>query len=122
MVTIQASEKVDLDTLDGLLRPKAVTVVGASNTLGKIGHTVVKNLVDSQYEGSIYPINPKSVKMLGIQAYPSVLNVPYDIEAVILICSHLTYANNYYRMRSIGYQGTYHNHLWFQRNGSHGNR
>jgi acetyl coenzyme A synthetase (ADP forming)-like protein len=85
MVTPQEMVEVETDTLDGLLRPKAIAVVGASNTPGKIGHTVVKNLLDSHYEGGIYPINPKGGTILGLQAYISVLNVPNDIDAAILV-------------------------------------
>ncbi len=76
---------MELDALDGLLRPKAIAVIGASNTPGKIGHTIVKNLIDSLYEGSIYPINPKAGEIQGLQAYSSVLDVPYDIDAAILV-------------------------------------
>ena len=76
---------MEMAALDGLLRPKAIAIVGASNTPGKIGHTVVKNLIDCQYEGGIYPINPKGGEILGLQVYPSVLNVPHNIDAAILV-------------------------------------
>jgi len=76
---------VDSSVLDGLLRPKAVAVIGASSVEGKIGYTVVKNLIDSKYEGAIYPINPKSDEILGLKAYPSVLDVPGDIDAAAVV-------------------------------------
>lgn len=76
---------MELYALDGLLRPKAIAVIGASNSPGKIGHTVVKNLIDSRYEGSIYPINPKGGTIQGLQAYTSVMDVPYAIDAAILV-------------------------------------
>jgi len=60
------------DVLTGLLRPKGVAVVGASETPGKIGHTVVKNLIEGGYEGRIYPINPSSDEILGLKVYKSV--------------------------------------------------
>ncbi len=76
---------MELYALDGLLRPQAIAVIGASDTPGKIGHTVVKNLIDSRYEGDIYPINPKGGMIQGLQAYASVLDVPYAIDAAILV-------------------------------------
>ena len=76
---------MEMAALDGLLRPKAIAIVGASNTPGKIGHTVVKNLIDCQYDVGIYPINPKGGEILGLQVYPSVLNVPHNIDAAILV-------------------------------------
>lgn len=71
-------------TLDGLMQPKSVAVVGASSQPGKIGYTVVDNLIKSGYEGKIYPINPKAADILGIKAYPSVLAVPDEIDAAAI--------------------------------------
>ena len=72
------------EVLTGLLRPKSIAVVGASATPGKIGHTVIKNLVESGYEGGIYPINPTADEILGLKVYQSVLDVPGDIEAAAI--------------------------------------
>jgi len=70
--------------LTGLLKPKSVAIIGASATPGKIGHTVVKNLVDSGYKGGIYPVNPKSDEILGFKSYPSVLDIPGDVDAAAI--------------------------------------
>ncbi|MBN1486792.1 MAG: acetate--CoA ligase family protein [Anaerolineae bacterium] len=76
---------MDHKVLDGLLKPKSIAVIGASTKEGKIGYTVVKNLVESQYEGEVYPINPKADEILGFKAYPSVLDVPGDIDAAVVV-------------------------------------
>jgi len=76
---------VDREVLNGLLRPKAIAVIGASAKEGKIGYTVVKNLIDSDYEGDVYPINPKADEILGLKAYPSVLDVPGPIDAAAVV-------------------------------------
>ncbi|MBM3137937.1 MAG: CoA-binding protein, partial [Chloroflexi bacterium] len=73
-----------MEVLNGLLTPKSVAVVGASATPGKIGHTVVKNLVDSNYAGGVYPINPGEDEILGFKCYKSVLDVEDSIDAAIL--------------------------------------
>ena len=70
--------------MNGLLTPKAVAIIGASSTPGKIGHTVVKNLVESKYEGKIYPVNPKADEILGYKSYPSVIDIPGEVDAAIL--------------------------------------
>ena len=70
--------------MNGLLTPKAVAIIGASSTPGKIGHTVVKNLVESKYEGKIYPVNPKADEILGYKSYPSVTDIPGEVDAAIL--------------------------------------
>ncbi len=53
---------MDSDNLNGLFRPKSIAVVGASSQAGKIGHTVVENLLKSKYEGKIYPSIQKPMK------------------------------------------------------------
>ena len=70
--------------IDALMRPKSIAVVGASATPGKIGYTVVKNLLESKYEGAIYPINPKDTEILGLPCYKSVLDVPGTIDAAVI--------------------------------------
>jgi acetyltransferase len=75
---------VDIENLNGLLRPKSVAVIGASATPGKIGHTVLLNLKESNYQGGIYPINPNEQEILGFKCYQSVLDVKEPIDAAIL--------------------------------------
>ena len=75
---------MDSDNLNGLFRPKSVAVVGASSQAGKIGHTVVENLIKSKYEGKIYPINPKADEILGLKVYASVKDVPGPIDAAVI--------------------------------------
>ncbi len=72
------------DGLNGLLRPKSIAVVGASATPGKIGYTVLKNLLDSGYEGEIYPINPGADEIMGLKTYSSVCEVPGEIDAATI--------------------------------------
>ena len=78
-------EEIDCAILDRLLRPKSIAVVGASSNPGKIGHTIVKNLIESNYEGEIYPINPKADEILGLRAYPSVLDVPGRVDVADIV-------------------------------------
>ncbi|MFP4345488.1 MAG: acetate--CoA ligase family protein [Anaerolineales bacterium] len=76
---------MDREVLDGLLRPNSIAVIGASNTEGKIGYTVVENLKKSGYAGDVYPINPGEDEVQGLKAYGSVLDVPGDIDAAVVI-------------------------------------
>lgn len=75
---------MDKKALNGLLRPKSVAVIGASNTPGKIGFSVVDNLIKGGYAGKIFPINPKDPEILGLKAYASVESVPEAIDAAIV--------------------------------------
>lgn len=71
--------------LDPLFNPKAVAVIGASTRELHIGNRVVKNLLDFGYKGAIYPINPKADEIRGLKAYPSILDVPTDVDVVHMV-------------------------------------
>jgi acetate---CoA ligase (ADP-forming) len=75
---------VNLDVLNGLIRPQNVAIIGASATPGKIGHTVVKNLIEGGYKGGIYPVNPDSEEILGKKVYKSVKDIPGPVDAAII--------------------------------------
>lgn len=72
------------EVLNGLIRPKSVAIIGASATPGKIGHTVVKNLIEGGYTGGIYPINPEAEEILGKKVYKSIKDVPGPIDAAVI--------------------------------------
>jgi len=72
------------DAITGLLRPKGIAIIGASDTPGKIGHTVVKNLIEGGYEDGIYPVNPKADEILGLKVYKSVLEIPGRVDAAAI--------------------------------------
>ncbi len=81
-MTVMNSED---DTLNGLLRPQSIAIIGASNTPGKIGYLAAKNVIESDYKGAIYPINLHADEVLGVKAYRSVLDVPGEIDAAMII-------------------------------------
>ena len=66
-----------------IMQPKSVAVIGASSENGKIGNSVMKNLINGGYKGKIYPIHPKDAEILGYQAYKSVKDVPADIDTAV---------------------------------------
>ncbi len=71
--------------LDALFRPKSVAVIGASSKEMHIGNRIIKNLLDFGFTGSVYPINPKADEIRGVKAYPSILDVPTDVDVVHMV-------------------------------------
>ncbi|MFX1568486.1 MAG: acetate--CoA ligase family protein [Promethearchaeota archaeon] len=65
--------------------PKSIAVVGASASEGKVGNTVLNNIINSGYNGKIFPINPKASEISQIPCYKSVLDVPEDIDIAIFV-------------------------------------
>ena len=74
-------------TLKAFFEPTSVAVIGASSNPAKLGHAVLKNIVEGGYgsHGKIYPINTKAREILGYTAYPSVLAVPEPIDLVVIV-------------------------------------
>ena len=72
-----------LSAMQRIMNPRAVAVIGASAEDGKIGNSVMKNLINGGYAGKIYPIHPKADEILGRKAYASVLNVPEEVDVAV---------------------------------------
>lgn len=66
-----------------IMQPDAVAVIGATPEDGKIGNSVMKNLINGGYQGAIYPIHPRAASILGRQCYKSVLEVPGTVDIAI---------------------------------------
>jgi len=71
--------------LDMLFTPQSVAVIGAARKPGKLGHGVLSNILQCGYSGKVYPINPKADEILGLKCYPSVLDVPGQIDLAIIV-------------------------------------
>ncbi|MDJ1136043.1 acetate--CoA ligase family protein [Streptomyces iconiensis] len=72
-----------LTSMRRLMEPRSVAVIGASNEEGKIGHSVMRNLVDGGFTGGIHPVNPKARRVLDRTAYASVLDVPGEVDVAV---------------------------------------
>jgi acetyl coenzyme A synthetase (ADP forming)-like protein len=72
-----------LRAMNRIMKPDAVAVIGASPEDGKIGNSVMKNLINGGYQGAIYPIHPKVSEVLGKRAYKSVKDIPGSIDVAV---------------------------------------
>ncbi|MGD8534602.1 MAG: acetate--CoA ligase family protein [Candidatus Aminicenantes bacterium] len=68
--------------LDALFKPRSVAIIGASNNPLSIGHIVIQNLLNHNFKGPIYPINPKSKFIKSFKAYTSVMEIPDEVDLV----------------------------------------
>ncbi len=71
--------------LDAIFAPKSVAVIGATETIGSVGRTIVWNLMSSSFGGTIYPVNPKRPSILGIKAYPNLTAVPELVDLIVVV-------------------------------------
>jgi len=75
----------DKNDISYFFNPKSIAVIGASATVGKVGNTVLNNILKSGYSGKIFPINPRADEVCGHKCFKSVLDVPDDIDIAIFV-------------------------------------
>ena len=66
-----------------IMNPGAVAVIGASDGEGKIGNSVMKNIINGGYAGDLHPINPRADEILGKKCFKSVKDIPGDVDVAI---------------------------------------
>lgn len=71
-------------SLEALFQPKHVAVIGASESPGSVGRTLISNLISSPFGGTVYPVNHKRTSVLGIKAYPSLRAVPAQVDLAVI--------------------------------------
>jgi acyl-CoA synthetase (NDP forming) len=71
--------------LDAILKPKSVAVIGASTSPDKMGHEILKNIIDSGFKGAVYPINPKADIILDLICHKSVKDIPEPPDMAVII-------------------------------------
>jgi len=76
--------KKQINHLKYALEPKSVAIVGASRTPNKIGHVLIKNLLDGGFSGKIYPVNPNAKEILGLKCYPNVTSIPKKVDLAVI--------------------------------------
>lgn len=74
-----------MQTLDKIMKPRSIAVVGASTKAHTIGSDILKRLQEYGFTGNIYPVNPRGGVIEGLEAYPSVLDIPVDVDLAIII-------------------------------------
>lgn len=72
-----------LGAMNRIFHPRAVAVIGASAEDGKIGNSVMKNLINGGYRGDIFPVHPKADEILGKKVYKSVLDIPGEVDLAV---------------------------------------
>jgi len=72
------------EQIDRLLRPRSVAVIGASDRHGALGATLLNNLVQYEFDGDIYPVNPKRDELQGLKVWKSVEDLPEGIDCAVI--------------------------------------
>lgn len=65
--------------------PRSVAVIGASDSPTKISYCCVESLVEGGFGGRIYPVNPRTSEILGLQVYRSVVDIPDEVDLAVIV-------------------------------------
>jgi len=71
--------------LDFIFAPRNVAVIGASESEGSVGRTILWNLIINPFGGAVFPVNPKRTSVLGIHAYPKIADVPAQVDLAVVV-------------------------------------
>ncbi|HZB49314.1 MAG TPA: GNAT family N-acetyltransferase [Mycobacteriales bacterium] len=83
-VAYERERRAESRSIGRLLTPRSVAVVGASTDQGKVGHVVFGNLMAYGFQGPVYPVHPEARHVGGVRAYPSVLDIPDDVDLAVV--------------------------------------
>ncbi len=79
---LEAEEEV---AMEAFFRPRGIAVIGASRKRGTIGGELLRNLLDSGFQGPVYPVNPKAAVVQSVAAYPSVQACPGPVDLAFVV-------------------------------------
>ncbi len=71
--------------LEAIFAPESVAVIGASPDSKRLGHQVLKNIIENGYKGRLYPIHPRASSVLDLPSYASVLNIPDPVDLAVIV-------------------------------------
>jgi len=80
----QRERVAEARSMTRMLAPRSIAVVGAGRRPGTIGHEVFRNLLTGGFTGPVYPVNPTAPSVAGVAAYPSVVDIPGDVDVAVI--------------------------------------
>jgi acetyltransferase len=92
--------------LDAMFSPRSVAVIGATETEGSVGRTVLENLTAQSFGGIVYPVNPKRPQVLGLRAYKSVREIHGSVDLAVVCTPAATVPAIISECEAAGVRGT----------------
>jgi acyl-CoA synthetase (NDP forming)/RimJ/RimL family protein N-acetyltransferase len=80
----ERERRAEARSIERLLSPRSVTVIGAGRQRGGLGHEIVRNLVSGGFEGPVYPVNATATHVASISTHPTVLDIPGEVDLAII--------------------------------------
>lgn len=106
--------------LDVFFKPESVAVIGATEAEGSVGRSTLWNLISSPFGGTVYPVNPKRSRVLGMRTYPAVRDVPDGVQLAIVVTPAATVPGVIAECVAAGVRGAIILSAGFREVGAHG--
>jgi acetyl coenzyme A synthetase (ADP forming)-like protein len=74
-----------MHSLDAIFKPRSIAVIGATPRAGSIGREILNNLFANEFNGKIFPVNPKYEYIHSTKAYPSVTSIPDPVDLAVIV-------------------------------------
>ncbi|MGO8792311.1 MAG: acetate--CoA ligase family protein [Terriglobia bacterium] len=74
-----------MNPLDAILKPTSIAVVGASRREGSIGREILHQLIEFDFHGKLFPVNPKADFIHSIKTFPTVSSIPDAVDLAIIV-------------------------------------
>lgn len=74
-----------IDTIEPLFNPASIAIIGATNRPNSVGQAVMRNLIQGEFQGVLYPVHPKLKSIYGVKAYPSLTAIPDSVDLAVII-------------------------------------
>ena len=82
---LEQEKDFDIASLEAVLKPRSIAVIGASRRNLTIGNRLFRNLLQHEFTGVVYPVNPNAEVVAAVRTYPSVLDIPGEVDLAIII-------------------------------------
>ncbi|RMG55219.1 MAG: GNAT family acetyltransferase, partial [Acidobacteria bacterium] len=73
------------DPLDFIFKPRSIAVIGASRRKDSIGHMILHNLLELDFTGKVFPVNPHAEVVHSIKCFPRILDIPDEVDLAIIV-------------------------------------
>ena len=73
-----------IDTIEPLFCPASIAIIGATNRPNRVGRAVMRNLIQGEFQGVLYPVHPKLKSIYGVKAYPTLTAIQDPVDLAVI--------------------------------------
>ena len=74
-----------IDNINTIFSPTSIAIIGATNRSGSVGQAVMRNLIQGEFQGVLYPVHPKLKSIYGVKTYPTLSDIPDPVQLAVII-------------------------------------